>query len=281
MTHSDDTGLVLPPRAAPVQVVIVPICGKKASASEKSDLMKTCEGLLNDLTLPRGNNEGELRVALDRDIDSPPGSRFYTWERRGVPLRLEVGARDIKAGKATVALRTKAYIPLDKEQEGIAVPIGSSDGGAQIAVRALLRSFHNKLYNRALERTNSLIVRSLSYTDMKANAIESAGERSGGEANNDDDDNDDDSVNVKEAQTSSTSTSQRKTSAGVSEYKPVARAFLVPWANDADAEAAVKLETKFTLRCYPYAYQNELTSEARCFYSGKKATHMALFARAY
>ena len=278
MTHSDDTGLVLPPRAAPVQVVIVPICGKKASASEKSELMKTSEGLLNDLTIQRGNNEGELRVALDRDIDSPPGSRFYTWERRGVPLRLEVGARDVKAGKATVALRTKAYIPLDKEQEGMAVPIGASDGGAsaQIAVRALLRSFHNKLYNRALERTNSLIVRSLSYADMKANSNESAGERSCGEANDDDD-----CVNVKVAQTSSTSTSQRKTSADVPEYKPVARAFLVPWANDADAEAAVKLETKFTLRCFPNAYQNELTSDARCFYSGKKATHIALFARAY
>ena len=278
MTHSDDTGLVLPPRAAPTQVVIVPICGKKASASEKSDLMKICEDLLSALTThTNGEKNGEkLRVALDRDIDSPPGSRFYTWERRGVPLRLEVGSRDIKAGRATVSLRTKAYVPLDKEQESIVVPIGATDGGvsARSAVHALLDSYHDKLYARALERTNSLIMRSMSYADMKANAIEASGERSGGEA-------DDDNHNEEEAKKVVATSSMSQVRKNLGEYKPVTRAFLVPWANDADAEAAVKLETKFTLRCYPNVFQNELTSDSRCFYSGKKATHMALFARAY
>ena len=55
----------------------------------------------------------------------------------------------------------------------------------------------------------------------------------------------------------------------------------MPWADDVIAEATIKSETKFTLRCFPNEYQHDVKSDAKCFYSGKKATHMALFARAY
>lgn len=300
LSHSDNTGLVLPPRAAPTQVVIVPICGKKASAIEKADLIKQCEGLLRDLTVPlstttRTTLNGDssidisgrgfetiilpgkgLRVVLDKDIDSPPGSRFYKWERRGVPLRLEVGARDIKAGRATVSLRTKAYIPLDKEQENIIVPL---DNGSQarLAVYALLQSFHTKLYERAVERTNKLVIRSSLYADMKANAQEASDEKNSNEA---EDEEDIVCVGADSASTPSLRKSSKE-GEGVGEYKPITRAFLVPWADDAVAEAAIKTETKFTLRCFPIEYQLDLKSDAKCFYSGKKATHMALFARAY
>jgi prolyl-tRNA synthetase len=56
--------------------------------------------------------------------------------------------------------------------------------------------------------------------------------------------------------------------------------FLVPWHDDAVNEAAIKEETKATLRCYPFAEQHRVHGQP-CFYSGKPATHMALFARAY
>lgn len=57
--------------------------------------------------------------------------------------------------------------------------------------------------------------------------------------------------------------------------------FLVPWHDDAAAEAAIKTETKATIRCYPHAEQHRVTGDTTCFYSGRPATHMALFARAY
>jgi prolyl-tRNA synthetase len=215
-----------------------------------------------------------LRVELDKDIDSPPGSRFYKWERRGVPLRLEVGARDIKAGRATVSLRTKAYIPLDKEQENIIVPLDKGPQ-ARLAVYALLQSFHTKLYERAVERTNKLVIRSSLYADMKANAQEAGDEKNSNEA-----EDEEDIVRVGGDSTPSLRKSSKE-GEGVGDYKPITRAFLVPWADDALAEAVIKTETKFTLRCFPNAYQLDLKSDAKCFYSGKKATHMALFARAY
>ena len=56
--------------------------------------------------------------------------------------------------------------------------------------------------------------------------------------------------------------------------------FLVPWYDDADAEAAIKEETKATIRCFPVEWQHEKEGQT-CFYSGKPATHMALFGRAY
>ena len=56
--------------------------------------------------------------------------------------------------------------------------------------------------------------------------------------------------------------------------------FLVPWADDAANEATIKEETKATLRCYPFAEQHRAEGKA-CFFSGRPATHMALFARAY
>ena len=62
---------------------------------------------------------------------------------------------------------------------------------------------------------------------------------------------------------------------------PPFRAFLVPWADDAANEAAIKAQTRFTLRCFPHAHQRELAAGARCFYSGRPATHVALFARAF
>ena len=64
-------------------------------------------------------------------------------------------------------------------------------------------------------------------------------------------------------------------------YEAPFRAFLVPWADDAANEAAVRAQTRFSLRCFPHALQAELAPDAVCFYSGRPATHMALFARAF
>jgi prolyl-tRNA synthetase len=92
--HGDDQGLVLPPDVAPFQVVIVPILAKGKS----EEVMKHCYALRDKL-----KDEG-FRIHLD-ERDDRPGSKFYDWEIKGVPLRLELGSRDIKDGVVTFSRR--------------------------------------------------------------------------------------------------------------------------------------------------------------------------------
>ncbi|MBQ8427874.1 MAG: proline--tRNA ligase, partial [Clostridia bacterium] len=92
MTHGDERGLVLPPVVAPTQVVIVPI------AARKPGVVEACESLKADL-------EGAgIRVIMDNS-DNSPGWKFNEWEMKGVPLRIELGPRDIEAGKMLCARR--------------------------------------------------------------------------------------------------------------------------------------------------------------------------------
>jgi prolyl-tRNA synthetase len=92
--HGDDQGLVLPPDVAPFQVVLIPILAKGKS----EEVMRHCYAIRDKLL-----KEG-VRVQLDEREDRP-GSKFYDWEIRGVPLRLELGSRDIKEGVVTYSRR--------------------------------------------------------------------------------------------------------------------------------------------------------------------------------
>lgn len=92
MAHGDNRGLVLPPVVAPEQVVIVPIAAKKAGVLEKCVEVKE--------TLEKAG----VRVILD-DNDNSPGWKFNEWEMKGVPLRIELGPRDIEAGNALIFRR--------------------------------------------------------------------------------------------------------------------------------------------------------------------------------
>lgn len=92
--HGDDNGLVLPPAVAPFQAVIVPILMKKG-AEQVLEKARELEAQLKATG---------LRVKLD-DRDERPGNKFYRWEMRGVPLRLELGARDIENGVVSFARR--------------------------------------------------------------------------------------------------------------------------------------------------------------------------------
>ena len=92
--HGDDDGLVLPPAVAPFQVVIVPILSKKNA----EEVTAAAERLRDELAA------GGIRVKLD-DRDDRPGSKFYDWEIKGVPLRLELGGRDIESNVVTFARR--------------------------------------------------------------------------------------------------------------------------------------------------------------------------------
>jgi prolyl-tRNA synthetase len=112
MTHSDDQGLVLPPKVAPTQVVIVPVY----KDADRELVMKAVDGLFAQLK-PR------FRVKVDDRDNLRPGAKYFEWERKGVPLRLEVGPKDVQKGQAFAAPRTgggKFGMPFD----GIADQVG-------------------------------------------------------------------------------------------------------------------------------------------------------------
>ena len=97
MTHSDDNGLVAPPKLAPVQVVIVPIW---KTDEERSQLSAVGRQLKGDL-----EKHGH-RVEFDERENVKPGAKYFEWEALGVPVRLEVGPRDLASGQAVLARRT-------------------------------------------------------------------------------------------------------------------------------------------------------------------------------
>jgi len=107
--HGDNKGLVFPPEAAPVQVVIIPILFGKSE-----EITKACRDVESRL---KGKG---MRVALD-ESDERPGAKYYKWEMKGVPLRVEIGPRDLKNNVATIVRREsgiKENVPLDNiEQE--------------------------------------------------------------------------------------------------------------------------------------------------------------------
>jgi prolyl-tRNA synthetase len=97
MAHGDDSGLVVPPRLAPIQVVIVPIYRKD---EERALVLEKAEFVAGALRSER------VRVHVDARDTLKPGPKFYEWERKGVPVRVEIGPRDVAQQQLTVVLRT-------------------------------------------------------------------------------------------------------------------------------------------------------------------------------
>jgi prolyl-tRNA synthetase len=97
MTHSDDLGLVCPPKLAQYQVVIVPIY---KSPEERTVVLEASDRLRKELAA------GGVRVHLDAREGMKPGAKYYEWEGRGVPLRLEMGPRDVSSNTVVLARRT-------------------------------------------------------------------------------------------------------------------------------------------------------------------------------
>ena len=128
MVHSDDDGLVLPPRLAPFQVVIVPIYKGEEQKKLIDDKVK---GIMNELKVLG------VRVKYDDNDNSRPGWKFAEYEMKGVPVRLAIGARDLEQNVVEVARRDT------KEKRSV-----SLDGIAQYA-DALLKEIQENLFNKA------------------------------------------------------------------------------------------------------------------------------------
>ena len=126
MTHGDDNGLVLPPRIAPVQVVVIPV------AMHKDGVLDAADGLKKRLL------DAGLRAKLD-DSDNSPGWKFAEYEMKGVPLRVEIGPKDIEKEQCVVARRDtgeKVFVPLAELESKI---------------KELLDAVHDNMYAMALK----------------------------------------------------------------------------------------------------------------------------------
>jgi prolyl-tRNA synthetase len=135
MTHSDDDGLVLPPRIAPAQVVIIPIAPKPDTQAQ---VFEACEKLAAELA--KQSVFGDVvRVEVDkRDMNG--GAKSWEWIRKGVPLRVEIGARDIAQGTVFVGRRDKGA----KEKQSIPMADFAKNIGS------LLQEIQDSIYERAL-----------------------------------------------------------------------------------------------------------------------------------
>lgn len=141
MVHGDDNGLVLPPRIAPTQVMIVPIMQNKEGVLEKANELKN--KLMSD-----------FRVKLD-DSDKTPGFKFAEQEMRGIPVRVEIGPKDIEANKCVVVRRDnreKIEVSLDELENKLA---------------EILASMQNDMLERARAHRDSHTYSAATYDEFK------------------------------------------------------------------------------------------------------------------
>jgi prolyl-tRNA synthetase len=120
MTHGDDNGLRTPPLLAPIELVIVPIW---KSEEDKAKVMEAAASICATLSSWERRKTGKLRVHLDNREGIKPGAKYYEWELRGIPLRLEFGPRDLDANQCVLVRRdnrVKRTVTLDSIGEDVA-----------------------------------------------------------------------------------------------------------------------------------------------------------------
>ena len=135
MTHGDDIGLRTPPRLAPIEVVIVPIW---KSDDERARLLEAAGRLREHLAGWNGRGDDRIRVRIDSREGIKPGAKYYEWELRGVPVRVELGPRDLEKNSCVAARRDKrekVTLPLD----GVATAIGALLNDIQTSMLAAAR----------------------------------------------------------------------------------------------------------------------------------------------
>lgn len=141
MTHGDDNGLVLPPAVAPIQLVIIPIASHKEGVLDKANELK------NKLA-------NVCRVTLD-DSDNSAGWKFAEYEMKGVPLRLEIGPKDIENNRCVVVRRDngeKIFVSLDE---------------LETKIPELLEAVRDGLYRKAFDRRAAMTFTARDYAELK------------------------------------------------------------------------------------------------------------------
>lgn len=209
MTHSDDDGLVLPPKLAPIHVVIVPIF-------RSSDELDRVSVKANEIA-------AQLRklgytVKYDNRDTQKPGFKFAEYELKGVPVRIAIGPRDLENGTVEIARRDT------KEKQVIKMDTVIS------FVPRLLDEIQSNIYQKARKFRDEHLTRVDSYEEFRKVLDEKGG------------------------------------------------FVLAHWDGTLETEAAIKEETKATIRCIPL---DAVEEPGICIYSGKPSNRRVLFARAY
>ena len=146
MVHGDDKGLVLPPKITPVQAVIIPIFYKNV---DKGLILEKAREVLNKLV------ENGVATVLDDRPAYTPGWKFNEWELKGVPIRIEIGPRDVKKKQLTLARRDTFERLVVKEEEIVDV------------VNKLLEEIQSNLFNRAKKFLEDNITTVKTYDEFK------------------------------------------------------------------------------------------------------------------
>jgi prolyl-tRNA synthetase len=145
MTHGDDGGLILPPRVAPYQVVIIPI----PRGNWKETIVPKAQAIRDEL-VARG-----IRVMIDDRDSQTPGWKYNEWELRGVPLRMEIGPKDLEKSQVVLArrdTREKAFVPMD---------------GLAAKVEEMLATIQKALFDRAIQFRTEHTTETDSYDEFK------------------------------------------------------------------------------------------------------------------
>jgi prolyl-tRNA synthetase len=209
MAHSDDDGLILPPKLAPIHVVVVPIFKTDDEAKKIADKVDQISASLR--------KQG-YSVRFDNRDTHKPGFKFAEWELKGVPVRIAIGPRDLENGTVEVARRDT------KEKQTIKLD--------EVATRVpkLLDDIQISIYSKALKFRQEKTTNVDSYEEFKKLLDEKGGFIS------------------------------------------------AHWDGTVETEAAIKEETKATIRCIPLDAKEE---DGKCIYTGKPSKRRVLFARAY
>ena len=149
MTHGDDNGLVLPPAVAPIQVMIIPIAQHKPGVLEKAEEL-------------RARLKKICRVRMD-DSEQSPGWKFSQYEMKGVPLRLEIGPKDIEKNQCVLVRRDnreKTFVSLDE---------------LEAKIPELLEAVRQGMYDKALARREQMTYTAVSLEEMQKTADEKPG----------------------------------------------------------------------------------------------------------
>jgi prolyl-tRNA synthetase len=209
MAHSDDDGLIIPPKLAPIHVVIVPIFKNDEELGKITEKVDVIMGALR---------KAGLSVRYDNRDTQKPGYKFAEYEMRGVPVRIAIGPRDVQNGTVELARRdTKEKKVVKLEEVSALIP-------------GLLEEIQQNLYNRALKFRQEMTTSVNSYDEMKQVLDGKGG------------------------------------------------FVMAHWDGTAETEAAIKEETKATIRCIPLDAPQE---DGKCVYSGKPSQRRVAFARAY
>ncbi|MCT6868922.1 MAG: proline--tRNA ligase [Apibacter sp.] len=146
MSHSDDNGLVLPPKIAPIQVVIVPIHKTEDQLNAIADLAYTLKSQLKQMN---------ISLKFDDRTEYKPGWKFNEYELKGVPIRITIGPKDLENRQVEIARRDT----LEKH-------LHSVDGLAEY-IQSLLQDIQQNIFNKAKERRDSLITEVNTYDEFK------------------------------------------------------------------------------------------------------------------